>query len=305
MRAAKQGKQVVFIQAGDMSQAQQERRQAIYLSKKSDLQQYCGPLLIPALDCIWNQNDECELDFRAGGKKGDDGPFYKKKPEQIHDLTLKELKEAFEEMPEHTPCYNCLRFKKNRFQGALWYKQRKAVEPLSWKEVHRTLEKRHKTLINRIKLITYSSESLTMSKINAELDILEKSGFFPQIIIIDYMDLIAPDYDATGLKPRDQENKKWMRARRLSQDRKCLLLSASQSDTEGFDKKFLSKKNFSEDRRKLDHVTAMVGLNMTKEEKKKGIMRINDIVARDTEGANWCYVTHRLQIGRPIINSFF
>lgn len=304
LRAAKQGKQVVFFQAGDMSQAQQERRQAIYLAQKSDLERYCGTLYIPTLDCVWNQNEECDRAEREGGANME-GPFPKTKHTKILDYPFEEIKKGMQENPNYIPCINCLRKNDHRYKGAIWYKIREPVSPLSWKEVYKLLEKRHKHVLNRIRLITYSSESLTMSKINAELDILEKSGFFPQIIVIDYLDLVAPDYDTLSMKPRDQENKKWQRARRLSQDKKCLLISASQSDADGFDKKFLSKKNFSEDRRKLDHVTAMLGLNMTREEKIKGLMRVNDIVARDTEGANWCYVMHRLQIGRPIINSFF
>ena len=304
MRAAKQGKQVAFFQAGDMSAAQQERRQAIYLAQKSDLQKYCEPLLIPILDCTKNQNGICDKKERQDSRQ--ECPFEKMEAKKIkQDITFIEILNAFKEYPDHVPCYNCLRTKNHSFDGTLWYKQRNRVEPLHWKEIHKLLEKKYLNMMNRIRLITYSSEALTMSKINAELDILEKGGFFPSVVIVDYLDLVAPDYDTLGLKPRDQENKKWQRARRISQDRKCLFLSASQSDAEGFDKRFLTKKNFSEDRRKLDHVTAMLGLNMTVEEKKKGIMRVNDIVARDTEGANWCYITHRLQIGRPLINSYF
>jgi hypothetical protein len=306
IRAAKQGKMVTFFQAGDMSQAQQERRQAIYLAKKSDIPKYCDPLYLPVLDCVFNQNDKCELKQRAGGK-GMEGPFHNVDDKKIReDYTMEQFKAGMEDYPGHVPCYDCVRTGAGtRFKGSVWYKKRPKVEPLNWKEVNKLLEKKYKSVLSRIRLITYSSEALTMNKINAELDILEKTGFFSQLVIVDYMDLIAPDTDCLNLKPRDQENKKWQRARRLSQDKNCLLLSASQSDTEGFDKKFLSKKNFSEDRRKLDHVTAMIGLNMTPEEKKKGLLRMNDIVARDTEGSNWCYVMHRLQIGRPLINSFF
>jgi hypothetical protein len=119
------------------------------------------------------------------------------------------------------------------------------------------------------------------------------------------MDLIAPDNDKINMQTRDHENKKWQRARRLSQEKKVLVLSGSQSNAGGFKKFLLEKTDFSEDRRKLDHVPAMFGLNMTIEEKRKGIMRINDIVSRDTEGVSFVHVLHRLQMGRPVLGSYF
>lgn len=307
IRAAKQGKNVAFFQAGDMSQRQMERRQAIYLSKKSDLQKYCGPLYVPILDCIHNQIGTCELIEREGGKDMD-SPFSgldKKKVKQ--DITSNELKEVFEDYEDHVPCYNCLRSKKYsfNFNGSIWYRKRKLVEPLTWKDANRLVNKKHKSMLSRIKLITSSSEALTMQKQNAELDILEKQGFFSHVIIGDYLDIYEPDRDTLSMSLRDQENKKWQRGRRLSQDRNCLYLSGSQCDAPGLTKKFLSKENFSNDKRKLDHVTAMFGINMTDEEKRKGISRINDIAARETEGASFVYCLHRLQLGRPILGSFY
>ena len=305
-RAATQGKNVAFFQAGDMSQAQMERRQSIYLAKKSDLQKYCGPLYVPVLDCALNQNGSCDYSFREGGKEME-GPFENKDIQKIRtEMTYYELTEAFKDYPKHIPCYNCLRGKpKGSFRGAIWYKKRKKVEPLHWKEIHHLLEKKYKNVRERIRLITYSSESLTMSKMRAETDILEKTGFFPHVVIADYIDLFAPDRDTIGMSTRDQENKKWQRGRAFSQDKKCLFLSASQSDAEGFEKHFLTKKNFSEDRRKLDHVTAMIGINMSVEEKKMGISRLNDITARDTTGTEFVYLMHRLQMGRPILGGFY
>ena len=304
IRAAKQGKSVAFYQAGDMTQEQMERRIAIYLSKKSDMPEYCKTMLIPVLDCIHNQNDSCDLSIRVDNN--DDAPFYGASQEKIQKTEYKEFKEIYKDYPYHKPCYNCLRDRKyHNFKGSVWYKERKKVNPLTWKETYQLLKKKHRNIIDKIRLITYPSESLTMSKINMENDILIKTGFNPQVTIVDYMDLLAPDKDTTHLKPRDQENKKWQRARKFSQKTNQLFLSASQSDAQGFDVKFLSKKNFSEDRRKLDHVTAMLGLNMSFDEKKKGIMRINDIAVRDTEGTNFIYVLHKLQIGRPILNAYF
>ncbi len=308
IQAAEQGRKVTFFQAGDMSQAQLERRIGIYFAKKSDLKKYCGPLYIPVLDCVYNLTGDCDLKTREGGHKAP-GPLESKDEKYIiKELSKEELIEAFEDYPDHKPCYNCKRLRSdtpNQFRGSIWYKKKSEVNPLGWKECYKLMNKKYRKIMNRIRIITYSSEGLTMGKVNAELDILERSGFITDVCIMDYMDLLGPDPDTKNLALRDQENKKWQRARRLSQDKRLLLLSASQSDSGGFSKYFLSKENFSEDRRKLDHVTAMYGLNMTDKEKKKGVMRFNDIVGRETEGTSFVYVFNRLQMGQPLLGSFY
>ena len=68
-------------------------------------------------------------------------------------------------------------------------------------------------------------------------------------------------------------------------------------------------ENFSEDKRKFGHVTAMWGLNQDRygREKSLGMMRINDLVKR--EGAfhesNEITVLHNLSRGKPFLYSYF
>jgi len=301
-RAAKQGKKVTFIQCGDMSQAQMERRQGIYLTKKSDMKMYCGTIYIPVMDCIYNQNGDCNESYRENPDA--EFPFDGLDKNKIKELKINDLIEAFEENPDHVPCYNCKRLKNGKFKGSIWYKKRNPVNPLTWKECHKVTQK-YKNILSNIRMITYSSGALNTSKIESELDILSKSGFDSDVVILDYLDLLGNDKWTSNLSPRDQKNERNQSIRRLSQDRKCLLLSASQSDAQGFSKLFLDRSNFSEDRRILDHCTAMFGLNMTIYEKKKGIVRINDIVGRETEGGNYVNVLHRLQMGQPVLGSFY
>lgn len=305
-RAAKQNKNVVFIQCGDMSQAQMERRQAIYLMKKSDMKQYCGVQYIPVLDCIYNQNGDCTYDHREN--KDNSFPFDGMKEKEIKNINKEELINAFNSFPEHTVCYNCKRKGIKgipSFKGCIWYKKKEETTPLTWKECSIHIKRKYKTLLSKIRLITYPSETLTMKMIESELDILEKTGFTSEVIILDYMDLLSPDNDTKKEATRDRINIKWQRGRRLSQERKVLFLTATQSDAQGFNKLFLGKDNFNNDRRILDHVTAMFGINMTINEKKKGILRINDIIGRETEGGSYVNIMHRLQIGSPILGSFY
>jgi hypothetical protein len=308
LRAARQKKKVLFIQCGDMSQAQMERRIGIYFGGKSDLRKYCGELYIPTIDCIHNLTGKCTLNHREGGADAP-GPlsqFNTKALRKTWDFPFNEYQKALKEYPEHEPCIVC---KKDRelqrnYLGNVWYKIKEPVNPLTWKDVYK-LNKKFSKILNNIKLVTYPSDRLSISNIYAECEILERQGFIPDVIVVDYIDLMSPEkYDRT-LPLREKINKIWQGARTLSQEKRILFITATQSDTEGFNKLFLGKENFSEARTKLDHVTAMYGLNSTREEKLKGVMRINDIVGRETEGTSIVYVTHRLQIGRPVLGSFY
>jgi len=118
------------------------------------------------------------------------------------------------------------------------------------------------------------------------------------------MDILAPDTDTKTMSLRDLENGKWKRMRSLSLLKNNLIISPTQADARSFNQRLLNKTNFSEDRRKLDHCTSMLGLNMLPQEKKKGISRINDLVSRDSEGDQIINVAHSLQIGRPVLFSY-
>ena len=100
----------------------------------------------------------------------------------------------------------------------------------------------------------------------------------------------------------------WKNLRALSQERHVLLITATQADKDSYKKGRLSLSNFSEDKRKLAHVTAQYGLNQDPQgrEKKLGIMRINEIVVREGEFSsdNEVYVLQDLATGRPFLESF-
>lgn len=311
IKGAEQGNNVTFFSVGDMTQPQMERRMAIYYLMRSDLPKYCSQLFIPIIDCVYNQSGECNKAIREGGIDSEH-PFpgrldkdIRCEPNSKNPVLQNELIKSFYKFPEHKPCYNCFRSGNTwDFKGTIWYKERKKVKPATWKDTYKVSQKYNNTL-KRIKLITYPNEALTMRKVNVELDILEKQGFITDVGLIDYIDNMESDEDTLKYQMRDQINKKWQRGRRISQERKILLIGATQSDALGFDAALLGRKNFNNDRRILDHITALYGLNMSDREKKRGTMRINNILEREGEGSQVIQVYHRLQIGRPILGSFF
>lgn len=150
-------------------------------------------------------------------------------------------------------------------------------------------------------LSTTPNSSTNVTDIDSILNQWEKKrNFVPDVIIIDYPDILAPEPGTSGMTTRDQVNATWKALRRLSQERHCLVIVPTQANAAAYKKELLEADNFSEDKRKLAHVTGMLGLNQNKEEKKHGIMRYNWIALReaDFQGDLCLYVATCYKLGR-------
>ena len=179
--------------------------------------------------------------------------------------------------------------------------------PLTVKEAQDAVEAFFINNKRRFKLSSHANGTLSIKQIKALLDIWEKQDdFVPDVIVIDYADLLVAE---GRVEFRHQQNEIWKGMRNLSQERHCLVLTATQADANSYEQNRLKLKNFSEDKRKYAHVTACYGLNQdTKDrEKKIGIMRINEIVIREGDFSNSSEVTvlQKLERGRPFLSSYW
>ncbi len=87
----------------------------------------------------------------------------------------------------------------------------------------------------RFKLITYPAGTLTVTEIRQVLDIWERQdGFVPDVIIIDYADLMSSD-DAKVSEFRHRQDYIWKSLRGLSQERHVLVVTATQADSESYE----------------------------------------------------------------------
>ena len=305
MRAAKQRSNVAFFQAGDMDQSQQLLRMCVYLAKKNNKERYCGEHFEPIRDCKLNQLNKCSLKVR----ESDFGVFEDKDEKYLKtELTFDELVTQWEENPDYKPCWNCSSYwKRHKQYGSVWLKRVDKVNPLGVVEAQKVISDFFEKQNRRFKLSTHANKTLTVTEIERTLDLWERrDGFVPDLIVTDYIDIMASELRGEF---RHQENDKWMRMRGLSQNRNALVISVTQTDAKSYEQNRLSLKNFSEDKRKFAHVTAMYGLNQDKKgrEKEMGVMRINEIVVREDafSSNNEVYVLQNLSRGIPFISSFW
>jgi hypothetical protein len=156
------------------------------------------------------------------------------------------------------------------------------------------------------RMSTHPNGTLSVNNIKAILAIWEKDGFIPDVILIDYADLLIDDKIQGN--EREKQNQVWKDLRGLSQASHSLVITVTQADAASYSQNRLGLGNFSEDKRKYGHVTASYGLNQSPDgrEKRIGIMRINKLVAREDyfDQANEVYALQNIGRGQPYIGSF-
>ncbi len=132
----------------------------------------------------------------------------------------------------------------------------------------------------------------------------EYDGFIPDVIICDYPDIF--DKDDRRQEGRDVENTRWKLLRKLCQDRHVLLIVVTQTNRSGINDD-PDATAVSEDKRKLDHVTALFGLNQTEEEEEMGVVRISNLLVREgkREVGKQVRIIQCLEIGQPYIASYY
>lgn len=154
------------------------------------------------------------------------------------------------------------------------------------------------------RLSTHANSTISVSGI---IDLLKRwkreNGFEPDVIVLDYADiLMMPD---GGDEVRNQINATWKQLRTLSQVTNSCVVTATQADADGGEVELLTRSNFSEDKRKLAHVTDMFGLNQTEEEKQLGLYRLGWILRREAELCDPVTVAGCLKIANPCMKSSF
>lgn len=306
MRAVRQKANVAFFAAGDMTESQLLRRICVYIARRSDREKYCEERFAPVGDCVLNQLDLCKRsDRNCDHGIFEDTDYNTFQRDYAQFINIESLKEKWEEFPDYEPCdsHSC-----DKRKGSVWVKKINKVRALTAAHAKTALKSFFEKHRRRFKLVAYPAGLLTVSEIRRCLDEWERlDGFVPDVIAIDYADLLSAD-DGKVNEFRHRQDHVWKGLRALSQERYILLLTATQADADSYKKERLSLSNFSEDKRKLAHVTAQYGLNQDPQgrEKKLGIMRINEIVVREGEFSadNEVYILQDLPTGRPFLESF-
>ena len=150
------------------------------------------------------------------------------------------------------------------------------------------------------KVFAEPAYSLTVEKLEDKLDDLAYDNFFPDVIIVDYADIMCPS-DKTDY--RNQIDGIWKRLRALAQKRKAVVFTASQTNREAISKE-VEADSIAEDIRKLAHVTSMVAISKTKWCKENSVAILSQMAVREGKPElRKVIATQCLELGRPCLES--
>jgi len=187
------------------------------------------------------------------------------------------------------------------------YKTRRYDRPLSWRRAWRKTKQlvTHRLKTDRVlfRLSCHPNSSISIGGIRSILSDWERQEWVPDVIVIDYADILKSDIPQA--ERRQQIDDTWRQMRAMSQALHCLVVTASQTDAAAYTSHTIGRQNFSDSKTKLAHVTGMVGLNQSYKEKELGIIRLNWVVRREGlySETKCVHVAGALAIGNPAIRS--
>jgi hypothetical protein len=239
---------------------------------------------IPCFDCCSNQDDSCikRIRIRNEGRP-----------------------EKFQPNQSYRPCTACRGIKKEEkdFLATSWFileEHEALTRETARREVSRLKEMAGSNLL---RMISYPAFSATLTDVEDDLDRLEvQEGFIPDVIIIDYADILAPEDKRK--EHRHQIDEIWKRLKGMAFSRSCLVVSGSQGNRASADKKTLDEKDIAEEARKLAHADVWLGLNQDQQEKERGVWRIGVMEHRwkKFNKRRQLMALQKFEIGQPILD---
>ena len=149
----------------------------------------------------------------------------------------------------------------------------------------------------------HPTKSITARGVKAALLDWSRDGWTADVVVVDYADILAPSH---GFKEsRDAVNDTWQQLRRMSQELHCCVVTATQGNAASFNTDSLDMSNFSEDNRKLAHVTGMIAINQKQDEKKQQLQRLGWVVLREDEFhvSRQIWIANCLAIANPTVRT--
>lgn len=276
-QAAKAGRNVLFVTAGDMTRKDVYRRSIIMDCKRSNRQRYCEEHWQPVIDCKHNQEGTCpyweEGAFPSTLQYVDDEGKEKKithpdDPNVPHD---------YEVCPDVKDCEDC--------KKTVWYEKVRKSKPVA---CDKRTKKQMKQFDFHVRKRGFEVEyvprgRLTVAMIKAMVRRLEREGTIVDVIVIDYADIMAPEPGTQNREERHQHTARWGALRRLAQEQHCLVITATQATRDGAQCPLLHEQHVSEAKTKTAEVTVFTALNQTPAEKLLGVMRYNIWAAREED----------------------
>lgn len=243
----------------------------------------------PVFDCTLNQIGSCNL------------------PERKNTHRLKDTEEAplpeFDKNNPYRVCTACRGDGSNRYSVSTWFEML-SPDSLSISNVMRKMhEFQYMYGKNNLRTKNYPRFGASVTDINRDLDMLEMlEGFVPDVIVVDYADILRPDKIAADRFGIDEI---WKLLAAMSAERHALVVTASQGNRGSLHKSSVEDSDLAEWIGKLGHVDLFAALHQSKGEKKLGIIRWGILAHRHKEfdPDRHAMVLQNLNVGQQNLDS--
>jgi len=242
--------------------------------------------LIPVFDCEHNQKETCT------------------NPKRTNKEVLVDSDGILPPYTIDNPYRACTYCRDNMitdYRMVTWYETIE-VPQFTLKRVRQHLDGTKIQYGDMIRFISYPRFLAGIDDIHRDVQILEQhEGFIPDIIIIDYADILKM---GKGDK-RNEIDDVWKKLASMAAERHCIVFTASQGTRGSIYKNDMNQDDLAEWIGKLGHVDIFMGLNQSPKEKENKIIRVNVLVHRHKEADEKVSATllQQLELGQFAMDS--
>lgn len=158
---------------------------------------------------------------------------------------------------------------------------------------------------NHFRSISYPPFTCNLKTIRQDIDVLIADGFIPDVVVIDYADILAPE--TTRGEVRHQIDDTWKSLKRMAAEMKINVVTATQGNRASLSKDIIEQTDTSEDIRKLAHPDIFFALSQSRKEKQMNALRLNILAHRwrHFDPYHNLLTTYNFDVGQPMLDTSF
>ena len=146
--------------------------------------------------------------------------------------------------------------------------------------VRNKVESRSKTS-GRLIIHEFASGSMSPRMLRTLIEKYRNRGVIFDLVVVDYADIMAPDYRTDNVIENSKEIYVGLRALAFEFD--CAILTATQTNREGYKAQTAKAEHVAEDFNKIRTADLVISINATEEERQNGVARLYFAASRNQE----------------------
>jgi replicative DNA helicase len=292
---------VINIELSEQLARQRNYRRISLTGSKQAVGKNGRYLVSPVIDCENNQYHTCQVLKKMLNKT----PLFRSPDEEVDFGDRKKWRTC-------TKCRDDPSIRKNarktkRFLPAIWFERsKKKIRKTTEQRVMKGLKNNRMRRLKNFRMRCFPRFSVTFDEVEQYIKrYSEKHDWHPDIVIFDYLDILAPERGAREY--RHDIDAKWKKAAGLASRLNCLVITADQATKAGRTQYQLDQMSTSESKTKDSHLDIRIAINQTDEEKRLEITRASVLFHRHEPFSvrREVLITQRLATSQPLLDYVF